>query len=150
MSPETSNEAVSTRVTIMKLLTDRKGLHKSELCRQTGKGWGTIGHHVYVLVQAGRIITEVHGRQLWVFLPDIPKAERDWIVTTHVPDRLRLYEKLLGRGGATIERLSSEMAVSKKTIRTHMSHLRRVGAVSRTANSPATYEVSPARKHKRP
>ena len=128
------------RIAILAILQQRKGVHKSELCRLTGKGWGTISHHVYVLIKAGQIITEVHGRLLWVFLPDVPKTERDWIVATHVPDRLRILDRILGQRGTTIEALSSEMAVSKKVIRTHLSHLRRVGAVSRSRDHPQKYE----------
>lgn len=136
-----SDREVSTsRLAILGILEQRKGVHKSELCRLTGKGWGTISHHVYVLVKNGQIVTEVHGRLLWVFLPETTAAERDWIVATGVPDRLRILDRIRGQQGATIEALSTEMAVSKKVIRTHLSHLRRVGAVSRSKNQPEKYE----------
>jgi predicted transcriptional regulator len=141
-------ESSTSRSAILAILRQRKGVHKSELCRLTGKGWGTISHHVYVLIEAGQIITEVHGRQLWVFLPDIPETERDWIVATHVPDRLRILDRILGHRGATIEALSGEMAVSKKVIRTHLSHLRRIGAVSRSKDHPPKYEPADRLKDK--
>ena len=135
------DDPATTRGAILQAFREHKGLHKSELCRCTGRGWGTIGHHVYVLVQRDQVLTEVHGRQLWVFLPNIPKLERDWIVATHVPERRKLLNRLLGRKGVTIESLSSEMELSKKTIRTHLSHLKRIGAVKRTQESPAMYEA---------
>lgn len=141
-------DSSASRSAILAIVRQRKGVHKSEICRLTGKGWGTISHHVYVLIKAGQIITEVHGRLLWVFLPDIPKTERDWIVATHIPDRLRLLDRILGHRGATIEALSTEMAVSKKVIRTHLSHLRRIGAVSRSKDYPPKYEPAERLKDK--
>ena len=61
-------------------------------------------------------------------------------VATGVPGRLRILGRIRGQQGATIEALSTEMAVSKKVIRTHLSHLRRIGAVSRSKNQPEEYE----------
>lgn len=115
------------------------GAHKRELCRLTGRGWGTVGHHVYVLARAGLVVTEVHGRQLWVFLPGVPRTRRDWLVAMQAPQRLRLLELLRGRPAATIHVLSEEMELSRKAIRTHLSHLQRVGAVRPTGDSPPAY-----------
>lgn len=136
-------EIGTTRGDILEILRQRRGAHKSELCRLINRGWGTVGHHVYVMVQDGYVETEVHGRLLWVFLPGIPEAERDWIVATRVPERLRLLELLGLKRVASIESLSNELALSKKAIRTHLGHLRSAGAVKKVQNSPALYEPAP-------
>lgn len=129
-----------TRSAILDALEARGGAHKSELCRMTGRGWGTIGHHVYVMVRDGRVETEVHGRKLWVFRPTMTRAERDWLIATSNPQRNRLLDVIRGvKPSSTISELSQEMATSKKIVRTHLGHLRRAGAVGKLSGNPPRY-----------
>ena len=137
-----TKESQATRAAILVVLKSKRGVHKSELSRLTGRGWGTIGHHVYVLVRAGRIETEVHGRLLWVFLTEVPRSERDWLIATRAPQRRHLLDLIGLRKRSTIEALSSDLAVSKKVIRTHLGHLRRAGAVARIPGMPHEYEIA--------
>ena len=121
------------------LETSGGGAHKKELCRVTGKGWGTIGHHVYMMAKANAVVTEPHGRHLWVFLPELTRGQRDWLVATRTPQRQKLLEILRLRPPTTINALSDEMAVSRKVIRTHLQHLQRYGAVEATDGYPPKY-----------
>jgi predicted transcriptional regulator len=140
-----------SRQAILEAIAGRGGgAHKRELCRLTGRGWGTVGHHVYVLARSGLVVTEVHGRQLWVFLPGVPRAHREWLVAMQAPQRLRLLELLRVRPKATINALSEEMDLSRKAIRTHLSHQQRVGAVRSTDDSPPAYVPAEAPAPKRP
>jgi len=139
MSGPTDNGAETRRAILDALARRNGGAHKRELCRMTGRGWGTISHHVYTLAKANLVATEVHGRQLWVFLPEVRRGQRDWLVVTGTPQRRRLLEVLRRRPPATINALSDEMEVSRKVIRTHLQNLQRYGAVEATDEYPPKY-----------
>jgi predicted transcriptional regulator len=129
-----------SRRAILAALRERQGgSHKKELCRLTGRGWGTVGHHVYNLAKAGVVATEVHGRQLWVFLPELSQVERHWLVATRTPQRKRVLDYILTGQPKTINLLSDEMAMSRKVIRTHLQHLQRYGVVKSTDDYPPKY-----------
>ncbi|MFA5943286.1 MAG: hypothetical protein WC876_02340 [Candidatus Thermoplasmatota archaeon] len=130
----------ASRKAIFEALRQRDGgAHKRELCRITGLGWGTVGHHVYMLVRASALVTEVHGRQLWVFLPELGRGDRDWLVATRTPSRKRLLDYIHSSQPKTINALSDEMAMSRKVIRTHLQHLQRYGAVKPDEDYPPKY-----------
>jgi predicted transcriptional regulator len=136
----TDSAGDQSRQAILQALNQRGGgTHKRELCRLTGRGWGTIGYHVYVLARQGMIMTEVHGRQLWVFSAGLSRGDRDWLVATRTPERRRLLDFIRRQPPMTINALSSEMELSKKVIRTHLQHLQRYGAVKDTGDYPPKY-----------
>lgn len=118
-----------------------KGLHKSALCRRIGKGWGTVSHHVNILRDEGAIFTETHGRKLWIFAPGLAHADREWIVATTPMERSKLLSLLGLKPKATVSTLSQQTLLSRKVIRTHMSHLTRVGAVDESEDYPPKYEL---------
>ena len=129
-----------SRKAIFRALRERNGgAHKRELCRLTGKGWGTISHHVYNLATTGQVVTEVHGRHYWVFLPELTQGQRHWLVATRTPTRKRLLDYLRAGPPKTINALSEEMAMSRKVIRNHLQHLQRYGAVEATEGYPPKY-----------
>lgn len=130
-----------TRSKILEALRSCRGIHKSGLCRQIRIGWGNVGHHVNVLETQGQITTETRGRLLWLFLPGLSKAERDWIVATTPHQRNRILAVLGFRERASIRTLSEELAVSKKVIRTHLGHLESVGAIKQGEGYPPKFEL---------
>lgn len=128
-----------SRDQILAVVRQRRGLHKSELSRIVGKGWGNVGHHLRILEEQGEIDTEVHGRLLWIFSKEADRQERDYLVATRTTAARRILEALGLRERATIRALSDELAVSKKVIRQHLSTLQRAQAVEKVEGHPPTF-----------
>lgn len=141
MTPPTP-EGDLTRERLLALVRERRGVHKSGLARLAGRGWGTMSHHIPFLIEDGHIETEVHGRLLWIFARDVPQRERELIIALRGSAAQRLLEALGMKQRATIRMLSDELAVSKKVIRTHLSHLQRAGAVEKTEGNPPTFATA--------
>lgn len=128
-----------TRDDIIAIVRERGGLHKSDLQRVAARGWGTIGHHLRILEDAGCIETETHGRLLWIFDPALERQERDYTIATR-PALARKILKAVGlRDRVTIRSLSEELALSRKVIRLHLSTLERAQAVRKVNGHPPTF-----------
>lgn len=137
---------VRTRDELLRIIREAKGIHKSELRRQAGRGWGNVGHHLVVLEREGRVDLETHGRLVWIFDREIPRAERDLMVATRPSAARKILEILGMRQKATIRALSDELSVSKKVIRVHLSTLQRAQAVEKLAGRPP--EFAPVRRQR--
>ena len=143
----TSNPGEVSRHAILNVIRERRGVHKSELMRRCGKGWGNVGHHLQVLEDLGEVHTETRGRLLWIFDKAVEKQERDYIVATHQTPARRILEALgLRPHPATIRALSDELAVSKKVIRLHLSTLQRAQAVKKVDGYPPAFEPAIRRR----
>lgn len=134
----------ATRNRLLAIVRERGGLHKSELMRLAGKGWGNIGHHLDVLVQEGLVETQTRGRLLWVFDPAVTQHQRELIIAMRPGAARRILEHLGLRERATVSNLSEELAVSKKVIRMHLSTLQRAQAVTRLEGHPPAFAPKPA------
>jgi DNA-binding transcriptional ArsR family regulator len=128
-----------TRAAILAALSERRGLHKSELRRLVGIGWGNLGHHLRVLEDEGLVQLEGRGRLTWVFAATVPRAERDLLVATRPSAARRLLEAIGVRDRVTVGSLSQELDLSKKVIRRHLGALARAGAVERSAGHPPSF-----------
>jgi predicted transcriptional regulator len=126
---------------IESLVAEHGGLHKSEIYRRTGRGWGAIGHHLTILERRGHIHLEPHGSMLWAFKPGIEEEDRRFIVALAGHGRRDLLEELSRREACSIRNLSNNLDESQKVIRTHVSHLMAVGAVQRTGGKPHLYSA---------
>lgn len=133
-----------TRGDILELVQSQGGLHKSELCRATGLGWGTICHHVQALEREQRIDIERHGRQTWAFSSKIDPEIRPLFVALTNGERRDLLSDLAHRSEVTITGLCDELTMSRKVVRTHLTHLVDAGAVERHGSRPHRYRVKPA------
>lgn len=128
-----------TRERLLAIIREHRGLHKSELCRLAGYGWGNVGHHVVVLVEQGLVETQKRGRLLWIFDSKVSERDRDLVVALRPSPARRIMEALGLQPKATIRSLSDELVVSKKVIRHHLSVLKRVDVVEQLEGNPPAY-----------
>lgn len=128
----------ATRLAILAALKEHGGLNRTHLCRVVGRGWGTVGYHLNILERRGAVAVEHHGRQLWIFDPQTSLAERDRLVAVSHPQRRNLLD-FLRRRTSTVNELSDELDVSRKVIRSHLSHLVGAGMVRREIGPPHRY-----------
>lgn len=126
-----------TRQLVLELLERHRGLHKSELCRLSGRGWGTVGHHVHALMRERLAEVEAHGRLTWVFLPRVARHERAWLVAAQVGSRRTILEALLGAPADTVSGLSRRTDLPAKAVRKHLHSLQHLGVVHRTGGIAA-------------
>lgn len=128
-----------TRERLLAIIREHRGLHKSELCRLAGYGWGNVGHHVVVLVEQGVVETQKRGRLLWIFDSKVSARDRDLVVALRPSPARRILQSLGLQPKATIRSLSDELAISKKVIRHHLSVLKRVDEVEQLEGNPPAY-----------
>jgi predicted transcriptional regulator len=128
-----------TRESIMAVLRERRGVHKSELCRLVDKGWGGMGGHIRRLSKAEAIEVEEHAGFTWIFIAGLTPAEKEFIVATRPTTARRILEAIGLKERATIRTLSDELAVSKKVIRAHLSILERVNAIKKVDGHPPAF-----------
>lgn len=121
-------------------------MHKSELCRLVGKGWGGMGGHILRLSKTGHIEVEAHAGFTWIFLAGLSAAEKEFIVVTRPRSARKILEALGLRERATIRALSDELALSKKVIRIHLSTLTRIQAVKKVGGHPPEFEPAIRRR----
>jgi predicted transcriptional regulator len=138
-----------SRADLLHVIREQRGIHKSELMRRCGKGWGNVGHHLKVLESLGLIDTETRGRLLWIFDKQVDQLERDCIVATHRTPARRILEAIsLRTAPTTIRTLSAELDLSKKVIRLHLSTLQRAQAIKKVEGHPPAFE--PVVRQQRP
>ena len=124
---------------LLAIILERRGLHKSELRRAAGRGWGNINYHLGLLEEAKLIVTETHGRLVWCFDVSTDRAERDWLVISRQSRTLRILEIIGLRQRVNVRSLSEELSMSKKVIRTHLSVLTRVNIVEKEGGRPPAF-----------
>lgn len=121
----------ATRDLLLGLVQRSPGIHKSGLHRASGLGWGTLTHHLDVLLRHGRLKGVKRGKLLHLFPPDRrPEAEL-YLAALRDP----MHQSILSRLGeaARIQELSRELNVSRKVVRRHLTALGDLGLVERTA-----------------
>lgn len=128
-----------TRTALLDAIRSRGGIHKSELARSVGIGWGNVGHHLRVLEEAGLVELEGRGKFLWVFDASLSREARDLLVATRPSTARRLLEFIGMSERATVGTLSHELALSKKVIRHHLGVLTKAGALERRPSHPPAF-----------
>lgn len=142
-SPVEEGVAQPTRAALLRAVRERGGVHKSELKRLVGIGWGNLGHHLRVLERDRLVELEGRGRLTWVFDVALPRRERDLLVATRPSAARRLMEAIGMRDRVTVGSLSEELALSKKVIRRHLGALARAGAVEKSRDRPPSFARAP-------
>ena len=127
------------REKLLAIIRQHRGVHKSELCRLAGYGWGNVGHHVDVLKDQALIETQKRGRLLWIFDVKVSARDRDIIVALRPSPARRILQALGLQPQATIRTLSDELSVSKKVIRHHLAVLERVDEVEQLEGHPPAF-----------
>lgn len=128
-----------TREKLLAIVREHRGVHKSDLCRLAGHGWGNVGHHVDVLERQALVQTEARGRLLWIFDTKVSERDRAMIVALRPSPARRILQALGLQPKATIRSLSDELSVSKKVIRHHLSVLKRMDVVEQLEGHPPAY-----------
>jgi predicted transcriptional regulator len=132
----------TTRNEIIRIVNRHGVIHKSELCREIGSGWGNIGHHLHFLERREIVETFRDESKLWVQVPKLTEFEQNLLRATAPADRWDIIMSLALGETDTIKELSRSLDKSQKVIRTHLGHLVKSGAIEKIYTNPQHFRVS--------
>ena len=106
------------------------GIHKSEICRRTGLGWGTVGYHLHKL-RVDKYISTVRANGRLITIPrEIPHGDALTVHALRQPPTRSILRHLLEARQGTVG-LSNEFGMSRKVMRRHLSTLADAGLIAR-------------------
>jgi predicted transcriptional regulator len=123
------NDGDATRQVILNLLQQHPGLHKSELARALGLGWGTISYHLQVLCQTGAVQQMRRGRRLRLFPGGMDEKQMRLLCAMRQDVQNDILKALTFSPGAAAESLADELGLSRRLIRRHLASLEEDGIV---------------------
>ena len=117
-----------TRARIKRAIRVYPGITKSELCRVTGLGWGTISHHVRRLAAGGEILAGRRGHRLFFYPPNLASRFMFQVRLLRQPTPARIIDALRERP-RTAAALSADLSLARSTIRRYLLEMEAEGLV---------------------
>lgn len=133
----------AARSLIMKVVAEKPGVHKSELCRQVGLGWGTVSYHLRLLEKTRRLQTVTGTREVRVFPGNVPEARTKALAALQGESGHAVADMLADRPGSRQSDICRALGASRKLIRRHLEALQREGLVTAEGNRRARYLPTP-------
>ncbi len=130
-----------TRSAILQVVEQARAIHKSALCRQVDRAWGTVGYHLRLLKQEGLLVTERHGGLLWAFPASLQRWERKEARILAEPGADSIIVALARKPGLTVDDLDAELDLPTKTIRRHLSQLQEVSLIDKEGKRPQRFSL---------
>lgn len=126
---------------ILQAIQAEPGIHKSELCRRTGLGWGTVGFHIHKLC-AARKISALRANGRLILLPMDAPADATLAIKAlrHAPARMILEQLTRERLG--MMDLSKEFGLSRKVMRRHLNSLADLGLIRREPGHRGQFDAT--------
>lgn len=119
-----------TRQAVLDCIVRSPGIHKSELQRQLGLGWGTVSYHLDVLRRDGRVKMMERGRQVALFATDVPDEHMRWLAALRSDVPNGILHHLAQRPQARIEEMVVDLGLPRRIVRRHLRDLAQQGLVS--------------------
>lgn len=132
----------STRQRILDIVRSEPGIHKHALCRALGLAWGTVSHHLYVLRSHGAVRSARRGRQLLLYLADIPDHQQAWLRALRDPLDSNIIATLQVHPRARAADVSRRVGANVKLVRRHLLGLQEEGLVERVETAQPRYLLS--------
>ncbi len=117
------------RRTILDISANEPGLTMTAMRRRLGCAWGTLHHHMRMLEDAGMIHTAALGRRRRIFPGDMPEQELE---KKSIMARGRMWDLarwVIARPGAVQMEITSELALTRKTLRTYVDNMVAAGLI---------------------
>ncbi|HLE46889.1 MAG TPA: winged helix-turn-helix transcriptional regulator, partial [Candidatus Thermoplasmatota archaeon] len=105
------------RHAILATIAKNPGTSISELRKVLGVGWGTVQHHLRLLVAAGFIRTVTEGRCRRLFPAEAPAEQSYRVALLRRARILELAKAVIGAPGRIQRELARELGMSRKTMR---------------------------------
>lgn len=132
----------STRNAIVEAVKAQPGASRSDLLRLTGLSWGAVAHHVMRLVERGEIRTHRVGGRTYFFAEGVEPNMLPFLRLLRTePPATEILRVLNRNGPASIQKLSRELALDRKTVRRHVVAMVDAGLVGLTRHGRPRFEL---------
>lgn len=111
------------RQSILDLVAQRPGVHKSLLCRILGLSWGTASHHIRHLHKKSRLAIVKSGREVRLYPPGTPPRHLLWLAHLHNDVDAAIMRQLAMVPDLRARELSLSVGRSAHIIRRHLTTL---------------------------
>ncbi len=105
------------------------GITKSELCRKTELAWGTVTHHVHMLLRKGAVVGHRARGRLHLSVPEA-RTMLPAQAALADPERARILAYL---GSHPVPQgpslLGKELGLDRRVVRRHLHHLETAGLI---------------------
>lgn len=129
----------TARERILAIVARVPGLHLRALQRESGSGWGSLAHHLHILVRGGQIRLAPSGKHVHVYpVGAAPSAE----VTLYAHGAARLIFEALPTTGATQAELARGLSLTRQLVAYHLARLMDLGLVEIVQDRPKVYARS--------
>jgi predicted transcriptional regulator len=125
-----TRDGPATRARILEFIRANPGLHKSEVCRQLGLSWGTVGYHMRALESSGLVKPMAERREVRFFAAGTPERHMRWIAALRQAQGTDVLGSLARSPGRGIAELSRELLTSRKVVRRHLTTLDEAGILA--------------------
>ncbi|MEA3203569.1 MAG: hypothetical protein QOI63_1244, partial [Thermoplasmata archaeon] len=134
--------SAATRGSILEAVRRQPGASRSELLRLTGLSWGAVAHHVRGMLERGELREQVVGRRSYYYADG---AEPSLLPFTRLlrtePQATDILHVLNRNGPASIQHISRDLALDRKTVRRHVTAMLEAGIVGLTRRHRARFEL---------
>lgn len=111
------------------LISDRPGIHASQLCREMDESWGTVQYHLGLLRKADMVYSTTEGRERQFFPPGLDPEHARLVATLRRGRRSEIARFIHANPGTRQVDICREVAVSRKTFRASIDPLVGAGLV---------------------
>lgn len=120
-----------TRQLILDTIRANPGIHPAELGKRLGFAWSTVRYHVRVLEKQNYLHFEKTEREVCIFPDDVNAHHKAMFAALREDDTQLVLNRLIVNPDLGVPELSTDLGLSQKTIRRHLSKLTGTGLATR-------------------
>ncbi|MHB1260467.1 MAG: winged helix-turn-helix transcriptional regulator [Thermoplasmatota archaeon] len=136
----------ATREAILSVIAETPGIHKRAICQELDLGWGTVSHHVQVLMRAKRL-KEWRGDRLVHYFPAVvPEANIPWLLALRDADARTIVGHLENRPWRGVAGLSNDLGIGRKAVRRHLTTLSESGMLEEDGSYHPRFRLQEAQR----
>lgn len=124
-----------TRRRILDTIKAKPGIKISNVCKETGAGWGTVKHHLHLLEKSGLVVSSSLGRDRLLFTADTPDDERRAQEALRQGRAESLAAAIAQKPGASQKQLCADVRMTRKIIRRYVEVLSEAGLIKEQRES---------------
>lgn len=133
----------SRRAAILACIHELPGINRSQLCAETGLGWGTIGYHLAVLLKQAHIRLFRSGNSLCAVPANLPIDSHALAATLASPLVRQLLAILLSNGALGPTQASRLVQVAPRVVKARFTVLHELGILLNDGHFHPRYHVHP-------
>ena len=134
----------ATRERILRIVQTSPGINRSQLTDALGAPWGTVGHHLFMLTRARRIVAVRCGRELLLFPHTVLAQHYRALYALRQPDSHEMVDALRAAGPLRLGQVAHLTGRSRKVVARRLRSLQAAGLVDRQDGLRGAYFLAQA------